>query len=81
MTWLVMLALIFGAKYVLYGEWMLSDMNMKVPLHAKNVGLNKKNIEGFVFGSGSGQDKKKVGSKHVHKGKNNLVSSAGKEKC
>lgn len=32
----------FGGKYALFGEWLRSNMNMKVPKHVKEGGLKKK---------------------------------------
>lgn len=47
-------------------------MNLKVFIHDKDGGLNKKNDEGFVFGFNCGNDKKKVGGRLARRGKENL---------
>lgn len=47
----------FGGKYAPYGEWLRSDLNMKVFQHMKMGGLKKKG--GITFGEGSYEEKKK----------------------
>lgn len=49
----------FVEKYAQFGERLHWDMNMKVPMHVKSGGLNRKKVEGFVFGSNNDCDKKK----------------------
>lgn len=51
----------FGRKYACYRKWLSSYINMKVLIiYVKDGGLNRKNVGGFVFGSNTFCDKKKV---------------------